>query len=59
MKVFRMNKLTTGLKEKKLNLGAIKRELKEHSEKLKYIKDRKEPKPAELATISLEEEFED
>ncbi|MCD6196690.1 MAG: AbrB/MazE/SpoVT family DNA-binding domain-containing protein [Staphylothermus sp.] len=45
--------------KKKIDVEAIREKLRAHTEKLKQIKDRKEPKPGELATISLEEEFED
>lgn len=45
--------------KKKIDIEAIREKLRSHTEKLKQIKDRKEPKPGELATISLEEEFED
>ncbi|MCD6300442.1 MAG: AbrB/MazE/SpoVT family DNA-binding domain-containing protein [Staphylothermus sp.] len=45
--------------KKKINTDTIKEKLREHLEKLRRIKGRKEPRPGELASISLEEEFED
>jgi len=45
--------------KKKIDVEAIREKLRAHTEKLKQIKDRREPKPGELATTSLEEEFED
>ncbi len=43
----------------KTDTEILKRKLKMHAEKIKQVKDRREPKPGELATISLEEEFGD
>ena len=45
--------------KKRIDVEVIRKKLIAHTEKLRQIRDRKEPKPGELATISLEEEFED
>ncbi len=45
--------------KKKIDIEDIREKLRIHAEKLKQIKERVEPKPGELATSSLEEEFED
>jgi len=45
--------------KKKINIKDIKEKLQSHVKKLKQIETRVEPKPGELATVSLEEEFED
>ncbi len=42
---------------KKLDVDRVRSELRRHVEKVRKLKDRLEPKPGELASISLEEEF--
>ncbi len=42
---------------RKVNTEELRRALRKHLETLKNIPNRKEPKPGELAKISLEEEF--
>ncbi len=44
--------------KKKINPNIIREKLGVHVDKLRQVKGRKEPRPGELATISLEEEFE-
>ena len=45
--------------KKRINIDVIREKLRVHVEKLRQVKERRKPRPGELATISLEEEFED
>jgi len=44
--------------KRKVNEEDIRKALRRHSERLRGIQDRREPKPGELARAHLEEEFE-
>ncbi|RLF24422.1 MAG: AbrB/MazE/SpoVT family DNA-binding domain-containing protein [Thermoprotei archaeon] len=43
---------------RRVSLEELKKSLKEHVKRLEVLKERIEPKPGELASIPLEEEFE-
>jgi len=44
---------------KRIDVKELEQKFRSHVEKIRKIKNRREPKPGELSSISLEEEFED
>lgn len=45
--------------KKRIDVEELERKFRSHVEKIRKIKNRREPRPGELSVVSLEEEFED